>query len=1135
MQTVSPLNAHIFPEYILPKVSPFVLSHGQKVEPSALMRMTLASCLDSLATSALQFLDITQALRADGSLPTSDPEAEEEPLTRSIYQELFDTAKEDLVLRFEALSIALATDPDSAVRRAFLGSVASLCVFFGSNKVNDVLLSHLNTYLNDKDWTLKCAFFDTIVGVATYIGGVSLEEFILPLMLQALTDPEEFVVERVLRSFSAMAELGLFQRAKQWELVDIVARFSIHPNGWIREAAAQFIAASTTYLSTADIHCIITPLISPFLRIIPSELSELKILDSLKKPLPRLILDQATSWASTAENSAFWGPARQQRPFILRPSDEVIIPVSTKDLGLKTLNKIPKSSEDEQWLSRLRNAGMTQEDEVKLVALREYIWRVAARKSTSEYKEQQTPSEFNQIVPVNKFGIKPQTVFFEPVNDFSESAKARDMGTERKTLSDALLDASTTVNDSLSRRKLSYENSRLAKADAQRQGSVDSIPASPSSPLRAPSLEVPLSDRRPSRTVRGTESPLEDSPIGSPVSLKPHDPLTQRGRAIRHKGSAISLLGKGDSKGKAAAETSTTSANAFGKVDGGSSRDTSVARRPPRSAQQNERVPKSLLPSRSKAVHDYTGTEPTVLKLLDTLYLDQYPMDNAEFGPPVKPLSGRQPIRGSSQNASSPWRPEGVLVGIMSEHSAAINRIIVAPDHAFFVTGSDDGTAKIWDTTRLERNVTYRSRCTYKLPDGAKVTTLTFVENTHALVVTGSDGSAHVIKIPFNPSHGVPRYGKIQVLREYRLPEGEYATWSEHYKHENQSILVLATSTSRVVFLELRTMTELFQLQNPLHHGTLTSFCIDRKHNWLLLGTSHGVLDLWDLRFRLRLKAWSLHGGSPVHRLTLQRGPNGRKSRVYIAGGTGPGEVTVWDLEKKLCKEVYRTAYAKDTSTTFSLIDIDEDKSLGVLGRFATSLEPNSTSAGLADRGVKAIAIGSYVPSENNGGDYANPTSTSNQAGTGNTDAPGSGYNSKQFFFLSAGPDWKVRFWDCTRFDTAMVVSGRAFDEAQPSHTVSQPAPETIVVQERNATANNGSATASSAGASRTSKSDASKRSSGGGTSTTTTTSKSAIVALQQQHLLKSHLDAILDVALLEYPYGVVVSVDRAGMIYIFQ
>jgi hypothetical protein len=50
-----------------------------------------------------------------------------------------------------------------------------------------VLLSHMITYLNDRDWLLRYAFFESIVDVAACAGGRSLEEYILPLMIQALS------------------------------------------------------------------------------------------------------------------------------------------------------------------------------------------------------------------------------------------------------------------------------------------------------------------------------------------------------------------------------------------------------------------------------------------------------------------------------------------------------------------------------------------------------------------------------------------------------------------------------------------------------------------------------------------------------------------------------------------------------------------------------------------------------------------------------------------------------------------------------------------------------------------------------------------------------------------------------------
>ena len=82
---------------------------------------------------------------------------------------------------------ALLTDPSSVVKRAVLHDISSLCIFLGLQRTNDVLLSHMITYLNDRDWLLRYAFFDSIVDVAACAGGRSLEEYILPLMIQALS------------------------------------------------------------------------------------------------------------------------------------------------------------------------------------------------------------------------------------------------------------------------------------------------------------------------------------------------------------------------------------------------------------------------------------------------------------------------------------------------------------------------------------------------------------------------------------------------------------------------------------------------------------------------------------------------------------------------------------------------------------------------------------------------------------------------------------------------------------------------------------------------------------------------------------------------------------------------------------
>lgn len=148
---------------------------------------------------------------------------------------------------------ALLMDPSSIVKRAVLHDISSLCIFLGRQKTNDVLLSHMITYLNDRDWLLRYAFFESIVDIAACAGGRSLEEYILPLMVQALSgmfcsvlelpkrllmfvkDVEESVVARVLAALTSLCELGLFQKMRIWELMSATLGFLYHPNIWIRQ------------------------------------------------------------------------------------------------------------------------------------------------------------------------------------------------------------------------------------------------------------------------------------------------------------------------------------------------------------------------------------------------------------------------------------------------------------------------------------------------------------------------------------------------------------------------------------------------------------------------------------------------------------------------------------------------------------------------------------------------------------------------------------------------------------------------------------------------------------------------------------------------------------------------------------
>ncbi len=51
--------------------------------------------------------------------------------------------------------LSLMTDSESIVKRSLVASLPELCLFFGRQKANDILLSHMITFLNDRDWQLR--------------------------------------------------------------------------------------------------------------------------------------------------------------------------------------------------------------------------------------------------------------------------------------------------------------------------------------------------------------------------------------------------------------------------------------------------------------------------------------------------------------------------------------------------------------------------------------------------------------------------------------------------------------------------------------------------------------------------------------------------------------------------------------------------------------------------------------------------------------------------------------------------------------------------------------------------------------------------------------------------------------------
>lgn len=253
--------------------------------------------------------------------------------------------------------------------------------------------------------------------------------------------------------------------------------------------------------------------------------------------------------------------------------------------------------------------------------------------------------------------------------------------------------------------------------------------------------------------------------------------------------------------------------------------------------------------------------------------------------------------------------------------------------------------------------------------------------------------------------------------------------------------------------------------------------------------------------------------------------------RVSISGGTGAGHVSVWDLEKLVCTELYLTSteatHRKLSARDMELVNLGDEKNEAILSRVvASSKEINpSRSPGIASGAVRSFVISTHVPED--------------------------GSEPRQSFLLSAGPDYKVRFWDPDRMPSSLIVNGVEPNEPTASFTASLVGADTkaFICSTGNSTDADQSETRGSSptpSSGRTSKAisttgstrdegkkSSSRKSAAGGSASKM--SRYDVIRASAGNLLNGHKGDITCLALLERPFGMVVSCDRAGMIMVYQ
>lgn len=860
--SINAINALVFPEYLAPKLKSIAFLNSPFKDETNHIRATLATCVPYLAKISERFCILSRKFhKADEETDNS-----------------FSIPKIRLDADFKDLTEALLADLNVNVRISLLNHILPLCQFFGVDKTNDLILTHLITYLNYPNNQLRLAFLTSIIEIGTFIGALAFEQYLLPLLFQTLGDHEPFVVLKVLEVFHFFLSEKLINPVSDFNVLSIYKELLsnsiillLQPNEWIRQSVLSLLLVVSDNLLNADRFCFLYPLIKKYLSYDISILDWSTLYPCLTKPLSKQVYETALTWSSKATNkSLFWKQTKfsainqtnGKRKLVSFSKDmgkSVYIPHSSSSStlnGERTALDIPLSPEDRQWILKLKSVGMDDKDLWKVFALKDQFVGLNRSKLNVSSGDQ---TEFELASQVN---VPPMNIFFEVCY------KSEPITTTTKVTETSF---EPLVNETSSIRSRKDSNSLLISSAGKARASLQTVEAN----------------------VLG-ELELSHENASDRYHHHHHIHLTNRDSHVTHKVFSVN----------------------------------------------NQKIISATMR------HNFTGFNPFILQYLLSIDFDPTLEDFPEFGSVIK--SSR--TEGVAQN--SQMSIQGTLVAHVNANTTAssleeITKVVVCPTSEFFVTGSEFGNLKVWDSSKLDKNITGKS-ASISVNLKHSISDIVFMQHRFVFAVTTADGHIRLFKVHVSrgKNRKITKYSKLVMIRCVKLDEG-YAGTVQFVSTSAKTLCVVVTSTCKMIAYDIIRMEKEFEFQNPLHYGVPTTFVVSKNCTWCLLGTSDGTLCLWDARFQILLKAWRVtidrmsNTKTEIRQLMVIPSPSHPEPKktgsVYIAmiGGNTEPDITVWEIPSFECRQVYTANETSPRIKPYALQELEINKEMSVENIFA--------------------------------------------------------------------------------------------------------------------------------------------------------------------------------------------------------
>ena len=315
--------------------------------------------------------------------------------------------------------------------------------------------------------------------------------------------------------------------------------------------------------------------------------------------------------------------------------------------------------------------------------------------------------------------------------------------------------------------------------------------------------------------------------------------------------------------------------------------------------------------------------------------------------------NGAGKLRRSGASSASPGRafrcqagplpPAGVLVASIPCHAKAITCISenIGPQSTMFVTSSMDGTCKLWDTRKLERDITFRARATFLAPDrGAHGDAVR--QSGERRDVRGYGCCATGPGASLGSSFLGGRFDGVVDAWDVERAARPVESWRISGKNADildirpglcGKICIASTAAQSVVGIDPRLRTGLawgvdtepclgipmrIGIQTPIHSSPDQSLAASLSSTtpYFVTATSRSYLTVWDTRFMLPVATWRNPASAPISAIrivdgsrlgsvdptaTLSPRPPSTWAGPIALVSCGEEEISGWDLATGDC------------------------------------------------------------------------------------------------------------------------------------------------------------------------------------------------------------------------------------------